>query len=116
MNIENITNKIEHAKNKQLKEIIEAFEEALNDYPEVDMFDVNKYLENVKTIIKSNILTLNNLDSYLNTNKNLLSEEKTGWVYQSIFVLKEAYSLMKKYNLSLEDVLEEMNRLQRLKV
>jgi|GEM_PF-5457826 hypothetical protein len=98
------------ALNENYKSIIDFIIEAVNDYPIINLSDLNVYLEEVKKELNSEIISIDTISWYL-SNRPFLAVQQI-WINESLASFREALKLISFYKLDFSDVVAEMQRLQ----
>lgn len=112
MDINILEEQIEEIKDTNLYTIFSFIIEAVSDFPLFDLNDTEKYFEEVKRLLKSEVITLEKLNDYYNLNPNK-DDENNIWVMSSITNLLHAFDFMKLYNISFDEVqlkIKELNQ------
>jgi hypothetical protein len=93
------------------KNIIELLIEAVNDYPILNLSDLDVYIEEVKNQIRSEVVTIEAINKYLYTKSN--TNEEQIWINESLASLREALKLIEFRNITFLDVSEEVKRVSK---
>lgn len=110
MNIENIEDNIYKILDVNYILIIELIVDAVNTFPLQDLKDTEDYFNEIKTLLKSNEITLHNLECYLKENEDL-NNENSVWIIDSISSLVESFELMQLYEISFNQVRNKIESL-----
>lgn len=117
MNINTLEEQIEAIKGSHLHTIIEFIIDAVRDYPLYNLNYTQKYFEEIKRLLNSDVITLEKLNDYYNLNTNK-DDENNIWVMRSITNLLNAFDFMKLYNISFDEVqlkIKELDEYSHLK-
>jgi hypothetical protein len=103
MKIENVENNIDNVSDINHVSIIELIIDAVRTYPLYELDETESYFREVKRLLKSDDISLENLKDYLTNNANL-DEEETVWINDSLNSLTEAFELMLLYRISFTEI------------
>lgn len=107
MKIERIEDNIERISNLDHKSIIELIIDAIRTFPKY-IDESNEYFEEIKSLLKTDEITVDNLKSYLIRN-NSFGNEKDVWIIDSLNSLLESFKLMQLYEIEFKDVLKKID-------
>jgi hypothetical protein len=112
IDIDYIEDNIDFVDDVNCKSVIELMINAVRSYPLYNLNVIDDYLIEVKRIVKTNDLTVDNIKSYLDLNRNS-KDENFIWITDSLSSLMDALSLMALYKLRYEDVLEKIKAINK---
>ena len=110
MKISLLEDRVEKIEDKNFLSIIELIISAVKDYPLYNLDDTELYFDELKKILSSKRITPEAITDYLLQNPNKGSENNI-WVISSLSSLLDAFSLMRLYKISFDDIKEKINAL-----
>ena len=110
MDIFELEGKLERIPESSYTQILSLIIAAVNDHPKMNLADTDEFFNEIKALLASPSIELGGLISL----SEKISVSSDAWLAESLNSLIEAFELMKKHEISFSDVLDEINRIEKL--